>query len=283
MRVRLIQVPYDSGHRDARMGSGPGLLTRHGAERAISNLGHGVTAETVAAESAFTTEVGTALELNRGLAQRVRAAVDRGEFPLVLAGNCNSCLGTLAGLGGGKLGVVWFDAHGDFNTPETTVSGFFDGMALATATGRCWSALAATIPGFVAIPENHVVLVAARDFDAEEKRQLDQSAVALVAAEAVRTTGVEEALGGPLAMLRERVARVYLHIDLDVLDPSQARANQLAAPGGLTVEQVTHAVRLLQQQFEVAACAVTAYDPACDEDGRTLRAAMMVLEAVLSV
>jgi len=61
--------------------------------------------------------------------------------------------------------VLWFDAHGDFNTPESTLGGFLDGMALAIATGRCWTGLAATVPGFTPVAEENVVLVGARDLD----------------------------------------------------------------------------------------------------------------------
>ena len=69
-------------------------------------------------------------------------------FPVVLAGNCNSYVGTLAGLETDRAGVSWFDAHGDFNTPETTTTGFLDGMGLAMASGRCWKAMPETIAWF---------------------------------------------------------------------------------------------------------------------------------------
>ena len=94
----------------------------------------------------FLSEIGTAFELNRLLSKEVKAAVGDGMFPMVLSGNCNSCLGTIAGINSGQLGVVWFDAHGEFNTPETTQSGFLDGMPLAMATGRCWKTILKTIP-----------------------------------------------------------------------------------------------------------------------------------------
>jgi arginase len=82
-------------------------------------------------------------------------------FPLVLGGNCGVALGVVAGLGGDAR-VVWADAHGDFNTPETTLGGFLDGMGLATLTGGCWTAITATIPGFAAVPDDHVWLLGAR-------------------------------------------------------------------------------------------------------------------------
>jgi arginase len=76
-------------------------------------------------------EVAVAFELDRLVSEQVCEAVAEGEFPLVLSGNCNTSIGTLAGVGPEGLGVVWFDAHADFNTPETTTTGFMDGMGLA--------------------------------------------------------------------------------------------------------------------------------------------------------
>jgi arginase family enzyme len=79
-------------------------------------------------------------------------------FPLVLAGNCNTAVGTLSGADPEGLGVVWFDAHGDFNTPETTTTGFIDGMGLAIAVGHCWKAMARGVSGFSPVLEENVVI-----------------------------------------------------------------------------------------------------------------------------
>lgn len=98
-------------------------------------------------------EIARVIELDRRFAHRVRAARRRGTFPLVLAGNCNSC----PGIGSDGLGVVWFDAHADFDTPEDNLSGCFDVMALAMLTGTGWSALCRTIPGFSPVREGRVV------------------------------------------------------------------------------------------------------------------------------
>ncbi len=121
--------------------------------------GHQVKITRIDAKSPFRTEIGTAFELNRLLSKEVKAAVGDGMFPMVLSGNCNSCLGTIAGINSSQQGVVWFDAHGEFNTPETTQSGFLDGMPLAMATGRCWKAILKTIPGFVPVKESNVISV----------------------------------------------------------------------------------------------------------------------------
>jgi arginase len=106
-------------------------------------------------------EVARIFELDRRLALRGAEARQRHQFPLVLAGNCVSCLGTTAGVRDGRdLGVVWLDAHADFDTPEDNLSGFTDVMGLSILTGSCWRALRETIPGFEAVDECKVAIAA---------------------------------------------------------------------------------------------------------------------------
>src|SRR5262249_14904010 len=151
MTFHLLTVPYDSARRGERMGRGPDALLAAGVAEHLRGQGRAVVVERVETADAFPLEVGTTFDLVRRLAAGVRAALAAGHFPLVLAGNCFSALGTLAGLGE-EVGVAWFDCHGDFHTPETTPSGFLDGMALAGAVGLCWTKVAAAVPGFRPVP-----------------------------------------------------------------------------------------------------------------------------------
>jgi arginase len=212
-------------------------------------------------------------EGDRRLARRVRAAHEGGAFPLVLAGNCNSCLGTVAGLG--PVGVVWFDAHADFDTPDRSL-GFFDGMGLAILTGNGWGLLRQTIPGFMPVDERDVVLVGVRDLEEHQRAPLDATAMRILPGPSFDSTGFLHALDE----LRQRASRTYLHIDLDVLDTSEGRANRFAAAGGLSAQQLEWAVEMVFRRSAVAAAALTAYDPGLDEDGRMARAASRVIATV---
>jgi arginase len=278
MDLQLFSVPYDTARRGERMGAGPEHLLRSGAVERLKAAGHRVWVEDVALpEGAFAAEISTAFSLQRVVADGVRRAVTEGRFPIVLAGNCNTAaIGTLAGLGAHDVGVLWFDGHGDFNTPETTTGGFLDGMALAIATGRCWRELARRVPGFEPVDEASVVLLGARDLDPLEACALDESRVTVLRPDAVRAH-----LDVVLGQLRDRVRAIYVHVDLDVLDPAtHGRANALAAPDGLTVEEVVSALRLAAGRFRVRGAALTAYDPAYDADGRVAGAALALLQAV---
>lgn len=278
-RLRVLGMPYHNGLRGVGMGMGPiRLLESRELAARLEGLGWDVGVDEVDPVAEELAEVARVVELDRRLAGRVRAAVRDGAFPLVISGNCNSCLGTVAGVGNDGLGVVWFDAHADFDTPEDNLSGFFDVMGLAILTGSGWRALRETIPGFSPVDEGDVVVAAVRDLAPYQRARLEASRVRAVAGSTA--DGWEVAFASALDDLRGRVGRVYLHVDLDALDPGEGRANEHAAPDGLMLEQMVVALDAVFSRFDVPAAAVTAYDPACDPDGRMAGSAATVIEAV---
>lgn len=287
MKVQFLLVPYDSGHREWRMGRGPSFLLRHGAGSGVRALGHDVDAEYIEPSGVHnpnpptSTEIATSFSLYREIAARVRVVRESGALPIVLGGNCGVTLGAVAG-DASDVGVLWLDAHGDFNTPETTRSGFLDGMSLAVLTGRCWKEMAAGIPGFVPIPDANVILAGARDLDPAEEILLEESEVSVVRGPAVRAAGVAAAIGPALEQLAGRVRRLHFHLDADALDASEARANMFAAPGGLTIAELAEVARLAAHRFEIVSAAVTAYDPAIDATASVPGAIAGALEALLA-
>jgi arginase len=294
MRLALFDVPYDSGRFGERMGRGPLRLIERGLPGDLERSGHDVRQVPIRLDDlagGFTTEVGSAFEIHRRLAGEVAAARAEGRFPLVLAGNCNATIGAVAGLGlspggpTGPTGIVWLDAHGDFNTPDTSISGFLDGMALSFLAGLSWRAAARRLPGFAPVSPRDVVLVGARDLDPDEERLLESSGVVRVRVEEIRTQGVAAALGPVFEDLARRVSRIHLHIDLDVLDPSEGRANVFAVPGGLTVGEIAGLIGLVGEaarRLEIAGATLSAYDPDEDSEDRIPRAAAVIALAVAS-
>jgi arginase len=277
-RLSLISHPFHNGLEGVDMGAGPVRLAADpDLPGALGAQGWHVHAETVEAPAASDPEIVRIAEADRRLARRVRAAAVDGAFPLVLAGNCNSCLGTVAGIErrASSLGVVWFDAHADFDTPDRSL-GFFDGMGLAILTGSGWELLRGTIDGFVPVDERNVVLAGMRDLEEHQREPLEASSMQVLPGR----TAAGPALGTALDELRERVARAYLHIDLDVLDTSEGRANRFAAAGGLSLAELERAIELTFERLQVDAAAITAYDPSLDADGRMARAALDLIGTV---
>jgi arginase len=278
VRVHLIRVPYDAGNRGLRMGAGPDRLTA--AAGRLRARGIEVEEVPVEAPVGLRAEIGTSFALHRGVAAEVRRASLLGAFPLLLAGNCGSAIGALAAAGAGT-GIAWFDGHGDFNTPETTASGFLDGMALAIATGRCFRPLAASINGFIPVSEDDAFLVGARDLDPDERVALEASHLGWVTVAAIRESGAGEALRPVLD--RMRANRVHVHVDLDVHDPALAPANEFAPPDGLTPREVQQAVRAIAAARPICSASLAAYDPSYDRGGRALQAGLELIDLLVGL
>jgi arginase len=237
--------------------------------------------------SSFPTEIGSAFELHRQVAHLVAATVRNGEHPFVLSGNCNSAIGTVAGLCAAHpstpVGIVWFDGHGECNTSETFTGDFLDAMGLSTLTGRCWQALTATVPGFHSILDDHVVLIGGHGADKGACRILSASRIRQVQPSTIRTEGAASALRSTLdALAAHGVARVYLHLDVDVLDAAYAPANQFAPMGGLLPGDILACVQAIASRFDIAAATVASYDPSYDCEDRILQTARDFLILVAS-
>ena len=276
--VAVILVPYDSGQRGKRMGAGPERLIEAGLEPALREAGFDVATTSIdLPDDFFPAEPQAAFALHRLLAQAVGDASSRGAFPLILSGNCNTAIGTLAGIRERDIGIMWFDAHGDFNTPETTSSGFFDGMALATAMGHCWREMVASIPGFQPVEGTRVVHLGARDFDIAENRLLFASKVEVVPAARVR-----EGMTSIFAARQSHTRDVYLHLDLDVLDSGEGKVNAYSISGGLTGAEIGQAVGEIGSAFRIRAAAITAYDPAFDSSGGVSRIAVGLARSIVA-
>ena len=275
MEIELLLVPYDSARRSERMGAGPEALVTAGLPERLVQRGHRVR-QTIIEPRADSgrAEIRTSFELATLLADAVRGARAARRFPLVLAGNCGVASGVCAGLGSDVM-VLWADAHGDLNTPETTIGGFLDGMALATLTGRCWSGMAARIPGFTPVPEERIWLLGARDLDPLEADALERSAIRRLPAQALDPHTVMAIADGA-----RNNASLYVHLDLDVLDASVGRANAFAVPGGLSAEALVASCQMLRQHAAPAAVTISAYDPAVDVDRRASDVALRAVEAL---
>ena len=278
MNVQLLLVPYDTALRGWRSGAGPEHLLQAGLTDHLQGNGHVVAGIQVIEDDSAQppAEIRTAFELARRLAAAVRAARADGRFPLVLSGNCNSAIGTLSGLVAAERAIFWFDAHGDCNTPETTISGFLDGTGLAAALGLCWRQLSASVPGFQPVASDATFLLCARDLDSGEIALVAESIVTMVPVARIATD-----LPQLLARPSLDGALGYVHLDLDVLDPQVGQANSFPVPGGLLVEQLTTAIAAIRTRLPLGAAAVTSYAPEYDSDQAICRAAFAAIDAIL--
>jgi arginase len=280
--AQVLLVPYDSGHRNLRMGSGPEHFVNNGLIQVLQADGYEVSVETVESQAEFRAEVQTQFELYRSLANRVSEARQNGKFPLVLSGNCGATVGVIAGVRTKPLGVIWFDTHGECNTPETTTSGFLDGMGLAIATGLCWKKLATSIPGFRPIPGSNILHIGGHDFDEGERERLEGTGALVINSATLEKTGLRAALHPVITEFRHRVEEVHLHIDLDALNPTEAPANQYVTESiGLSVEEMSETIELIKEILPITSATIASFDPTFDLQGRTLRAGFRLMKQIL--
>jgi arginase len=266
MRVTIVAAPYDSGHCRARFGRGVDVILEAGLAEGLREAGHDVEVVDIGVVGdALGREIGTGFAVCRAVAEAVAEARGAGRFPVTIAGNCLTAAGAVAGEAADA--IVWFDQHGDLNTPETSIYGFLDGMALATVVGLCWRPMSATIPGFRPVAEGRTVLVDARDLDPDETAYLARSPM--------RHVQVVDAARWARALVQDG-ARPHLHLDLDVHDPADLPANHYATPGGPTRAELHQTLTEIAAGVALAGVTVTAYDPEVD-GGREVPAAVAAI------
>jgi arginase len=198
-------------------------------------------------------------------------ALEAGSLPILLAGECSIALTTLPTVLRHRPDavVLWLDAHGDFNTPATTLTKSLSGMSMAGACGLWDAGLIAD-----AVPEDRVVLAGVRDLDAKEREALERSDVSVIGASPVETlVAVKNALNGE---------PVYIHLDLDVLDPAVFPARE-PAPNGLAPEKLYDLLEAVVADSELIGIEVTTFEAPEDEEDRQEACAvvMRVLEPLL--
>jgi arginase len=299
--LTLVAVPYDLGREGVGSGRGPTAYLEGGAAETLRARGHDVEVVIAQRSAPFSSELEAVLDVDAAVAALVTAAVTGGRLPLVLAGNCNVTLGVRAGLlaaksygdpAGDRLATVWLDAHGDFNTPATSETGYLDGMPLAMLTGRAFPEAWATLGG-TPLDETLTLHAGGRDLDPAETGALAASRISVVSGGAVRERGLGEALAPALDELAARAGRgsrafagrpsAQLHVDIDVLDPSVAPAVGFPSPGGFTLAELLAALEMTCTRFHLKALSLTSFAPESAAGASTLECGLTVLAAAAGV
>ena len=296
MNITVILVPYDLGREEVGSGRGPQAYVAAGLPATLRTIGHNVQVVTAHRAEAFEDELSAVADVNRALSGLVADAVRGGRLPLVVAGNCNAALGVRAGLLSAlpereaeHTALVWFDAHGDFNTPATSRTAYLDGMPLAMLTGRAYPEMWTRLHGRP-LDERLVLHVGARDLDPEEAGELEASQIIVVTGAEIRAGGVEKALPAALDDLADRaesdlgdLPAAHLHLDIDVLDPSAAASVAFPAPGGLTLSELFMAIEMIGARFRLRALTLTSFAPQGAGDATTCAAGTAALLTATAV
>jgi arginase len=213
------------------------------------------------------------------LADRVSEIVERGDFPLVLGGDQSISIGTLAGLARKqtKRGIIWIDAHGDFNTEETTPSGSIHGMALAAILGYGDERLSNFRGIRPKALEQNSVLIAGRSFDEEEAVRLQQSKVTIFTMKDVDERGMRSIMQDAIHIASNGVEQVHLSFDIDALDPREAPGTGTPVSGGLTYREAQLAMEMLYDSRVITSTEFVEVNTILDERNRTAELAVQLI------
>ena len=286
MDTALIGVPLYTMADYKGMGDAPsalrkaGLAKAGGATRDLGDL-------TLPALSKGVTERKTKnLEYFRNCTSLVYGATRliKAERVLVIGGECSETVGVMAGLGeamGGRPGMLWLDAHGDFNTPETSPSGYIGGMCLAMTCGRAHGLGLGVGDEKLSLAEERLVHVGSRALDPPEFAALNASPAKLYTSQHVKRNGAAEVAKEAARHLDDRSDWIVCHLDIDVVDPRFIPAVNYPTPGGLTPAEVAIVVRALSTTGKLKALEITAYDSSKDNGGASAGRIVELVESSL--
>ncbi|MEK5068129.1 arginase [Sporosarcina sp. FSL K6-1508] len=281
LNISLIGVPLDFGQSRRGVDMGPSAIRYAGAVGRIESVGHRVRDEGNIQVSAVEPKkhsdsnlknLDEVIQATTELAKKVSEVVEAGRFPLVLGGDHSIAIGTLAGLSDKykNLGVIWYDAHADFNTAETSPSGNIHGMPLAVSVGLGHESLVNIHSEGRKVNPKNVVIIGARSVDPEERLLLKEQGVKVFTMHEIDRYGMTVVMEDALAYLRLReVDGVHLSLDLDGLDPLYTPGVGTPVPGGISYRESHLAMEMLEDSGMITSAEFVEVNPILDEKNKT--------------
>lgn len=288
LNISLIGVPMDLGQARRGVDMGPSAIRYAGVVERLEEIGHTITDEgDIHIASASKTEVKAILrnlkevtEACNELANKVSEVMDKGQFPLVLGGDHSIAIGTLAGLADRyeNLGVIWYDAHADLNTGETSPSGNIHGMPLAVSLGLGHDSLM-NIRGFAPkIKPENVVIIGARSIDPGERELIKEKGIKVFTMHEIDKLGMTEVMNQAMWYLKDRnVDGVHLSLDLDGIDPIYTPGVGTPVPGGITYRESHLAMEMLYSSKMITSAEFVEVNPILDEKNKTADVAVALM------
>jgi arginase len=294
MIVHVLGVPMDLGSGRRGVDMGPSAIRIAGVAERLTDLGHKVIDDgDVVIKNIEELKVGNERarylpEIARAssiIARKTERIMSLGHFPLVLGGDHSIAVGSLSGIAsvarerGQKLGLLWIDAHGDINTPETTPSGNIHGMPLAVLLGFGAPELT-TIGGPSAkVAPANVALVGIRSLDTGEKKRLKETGVQVHTMSDIDRHGVHRVMKKALARVTDGTALVHVSLDLDAVDPTVAPGVGTPVKGGLDYREAHLIMELIADAGVMTSLELVEVNPILDECNRSAEFAVELVQS----
>ncbi|WP_430885299.1 arginase [Fusibacter sp. JL216-2] len=291
-KLSVIGVSMDLGAGTAGVSLGPAALRYAGIIERLENIGYDVndTGDIVAnkPESAITEgthlkNLGEVSRVNKLLCERVDSEMSQGRFPLVLGGDHSIAIGTIAGVLQHKknLGVIWFDAHGDINTAETSPSGNIHGMPVAVSLGHGHESLTEIGGDDKKIKSENIVFIGCRDLDAGERKMLKAFGITVFTMHEVDRMGMTEVMNRAIAIASEGTDGIHVSFDVDSLDPTHAIGTGTRVPGGLTYRESHLALEMIAETNKVVSAEFVEVNPIIDIKNQTAKLTVELIGSLM--
>ncbi|MDR0598927.1 MAG: arginase [Treponema sp.] len=297
MKVRILELPLDFGASRRGSDMGPSAMRLAGLKETLTALGHEcgeifpgipVPAMEFAEEGDPGAKfLGPIAAACGRLAAETERALEEGCFPLVLGGDHSIAIGSLSGLGayykkkGLSWGCLWVDAHGDFNTPDTSPSGNIHGMILAAACGYGHPELTGLHGGFRKLDPANTALIGVRDLDSGERRLMKAAGLTVLTMTDVDRAGIAESVKRIVAFFKGRVDRLHVSVDMDVMDPSIAPGVGIPLNGGFSHREALLLAEELAGSGLLGSAELVEVNPVLDTRNQTARMAVEIAGRLL--
>ena len=290
MRIRVIGVPIDLGADRRGVEIGASAIRYAGLNDHLRRLGYSVNdIGNIAVPQPESQPIGdphvkyldSLVQVSEELADVVTAALQANEFPLILGGDHSIALGSITGVARvyRDVGVLWIDAHGDFNVPETTPSGNVHGMVLSALAGLGHPRLKAIGGWSPKIKTQTIVIVGARDLDAGEQVLLREQKVHVFTMRDVDQRGMSEIMEEAVEIASRASHGIHLSLDMDSLDPKEAPGVGTPVRGGLTFREAHLAMEMIAASGRLVSMDAVEVNPILDRENAT---ALLAVELILS-
>ncbi len=279
-KISIVGAPMNLGQLRRGVDMGPSAIRYAGVVERLESLGYQVNdlGDIEIGRDRLTTDPLTGLrnleavvQASTKIADKVDKIMKEGSFPLVLGGDHSIAIGTLAGISKyfKRLGVIWFDAHGDLNTPETSPSGNIHGMPLAVSLGLGETTLT-QIGGYCPkIQPENIVIIGARSLDEGEKRLIKEKGIKVYTMHEIDRLGIPKVIEETIAYFKNRSDGVHLSLDLDGLDPLYAPGVGTPVEGGLNYRESHLAMEMFFESEMITSAEFVEVNPILDEKNKT--------------
>lgn len=287
-KLSIIGMPMDLGQMRRGVDMGPSAIRYAGINENLKELFDEIEdlgdipigrPEVQIKEGTNLRNLDLVAEKNEMLAEKVDEVIKSGSFPLVLGGDHSIAIGTLAGVAKHykNLGVIWYDAHGDLNTAETSPSGNIHGMPLAASLGIGHSVLTELGGYNPKIRPENVVIIGARALDDGEKELIKEIGMKVYTMHEIDRLGMAKVMEETISYLKEKTDGVHLSLDLDGLDPNDAPGVGTPVIGGISYRESHLAMEMLAEANIITSAEFVEVNPILDEKNRTATVAVALM------